>query len=489
MQKVLNILRRHPNTVILSVLGLICFVLLALAIIGRDQPAALERVLQRGQLIVLTRNSAATYYRTADGEAGLEYDLAAGFADYLGVDLEIRLRTGINVMLQALDKGKGDLIAAGMSITPQRQQKYRFGPVYQTSNPVVIYRAGENRPRSVADLVGRSLAVNAGASYIDLLQHLQLTYDDLEWAAVESAGVEQLLQMVTLGEYDYAVIDSTDLHFNRAFYPEINLGFELDAEESMAWVFAQSTDDTLLQQASAYFDRISSNGQLDAIRQRYMDQRIDLQQVATITFQQQVRDRLPELRLLFEAAADQYGFDWRLLAAVGYQESHWDAQAVSPTGVRGIMMLTHNTARSLDVEDRTDPAQSILGGARYLRQQIDALPQRITEPDRTLLGLAAYNIGLGHLEDARVLTQRMGKNPDRWHDVSEILPLLNQPEYYETLKYGYARGNTAVRYVNNVQAYFELLSAMDDRNHPLIAEQGYEFSSDTGFDAADVESN
>ena len=197
----------------------------------------------------------------------------------------------------------------------------------------------------------------------------------------------------------------------------------------MAWVFPQTTDDTLLQEARAYFDQISSNGQLAAIKQRYMDQRIDLQQVATITFQEQVRDRLPELRLLFEAAADQYGFDWRLLAAVGYQESHWDAEAVSPTGVRGIMMLTRNTARSLDVEDRTDPAQSILGGARYLREQIDALPQRITEPDRTLLGLAAYNIGLGHLEDARILTQRQGKNPDRWDDVSETLPLLNQAQY------------------------------------------------------------
>jgi len=489
MQNVLNILRRHPNTFILSVLGLICFVLLTMAIIGRDQPEGLERVLQRDKLIVLTRNSAATYYRTADGEAGLEYDLAAGFADYLGVDLEIRLRTGINVMLQALDKGKGDLIAAGMSITPERQQNYRFGPIYQTSTPVVIYRAGETRPRLVADLVGRSLAVNAGASYIDLLQQLQLTYDNLEWEAVESAGVEQLLQMVTVGEYDYAVIDSTDLHFNRAFYPEINLGFKLDEEESMAWVFPQSADDALLQQARAYFDQISSNGQLDAIRQRYMDQRIDLKQVATITFQEQVRDRLPELRLLFEAAANQYGFDWRLLAAVGYQESHWDAEAVSPTGVRGIMMLTRNTARSLDVDDRTDPAQSILGGARYLREQIDALPQRITEPDRTLLGLAAYNIGLGHLEDARILTQRQGKNPDSWDDVSETLPLLNQPKYYETLKYGYARGNTAVRYVNNVQAYYELLSAMDDRNHPLITQQGYEFSTDTAIDASDVESN
>lgn len=473
MQKIWAFLRNHPNTAMLSSLGLLCLALLAAAILWREQASALERVQQRGKLVVLTRNSASTYYRSADGEAGLEYDLAAGFAEYLGVDLEIRLRTGINVMLQALSEREGDLIAAGMSITPERQQRYRFGPVYQTSSPVVIYRAGDDKPQDVGDLSGRSLAVNAGASYIDLLQQLQTEQTQLGWKEVEAAGVEQLLQMVTVGEYQHAVIDSTDLHFNRAFYPEINLAFALDEEEPLAWVFPRSGDDSLVQKAREYFYLISSNGRLDEIMQRYMEQQIDLQQVAAITFQEQVRDRLPEYRLLFEAAADQFGFDWRLLAAVGYQESHWDAQAVSPTGVRGIMMLTRNTASYLNVSDREDPAQSILGGARYLRELINSLPDRIAEPDRTLFGLAAYNIGLGHLEDARILAQRIGLNPDLWQDVSKALPLLNQPQHYATVKYGYARGRTAVRYVNNIRAYHELLSAMDDRNHPLVAHQSY----------------
>jgi len=473
MQKIWTFLRTHPNTTMLSSLGLLCLLLLAMAILWRDQSSTLERVQNRGKLIVLTRNSASTYYRTADGAAGLEYDLAAGFAEYLGVDLEIRLRTGINVMLNALSRREGDLIAAGMSITPERQQAYRFGPVYQTSSPVVIYRAGEDKPQNVQELAGQSLAVNAGASYIDLLQQLQAGQVELGWNEVEAAGVEQLLQMVTVGEYQHAVIDSTDLHFNRAFYPEINQAFALDEEEPLAWVFPRTGDDSLVQKAREYFYLISSDGRLDEILQRYLDQEIELQQVATITVQEQMRDRLPEYRLLFEAAADQFSFDWRLLAAVGYQESHWDAQAVSPTGVRGIMMLTRNTAEHLNVNDRQDPAQSILGGARYLRQLINSLPDRIDEPDRTLLGLAAYNIGLGHLEDARILTERIGLNPDLWQDVSKALPLLNQPQHYETLKHGYARGRTALRYVNNIRSYYELLSAMDARNHPLVAHQTY----------------
>ncbi len=460
---------RHLYVWALGALALVC--VLAVVTLWHDQPPALERVLNRGKLIVLTRNSASTYYRSADGEEGLEYDLAAGFADYLGVDLEMRVRTGINVMLHALDQSQGDLIAAGMSITPERQRSYRFGPVYQTSSPVVIYRAGRARPHDIDDLVGQRVVVNAGASHIDTLLKLQQQQPSLAWEEVKAAGVEQLLQMVTVGEYDYAIIDSIDLHFNRAYYPEINPAFELDAQESIAWIFPLSADDSLVQKAREYFYLIASNHTLDQLLHRHMAQQIDLQPVAAITFQEQIRDRLPEYRDLFELAAEESGFDWRLLAAVGYQESHWNAQAVSPTGVRGIMMLTRNTANYLNITDRKDPAESILGGARYLRELINSLPERIPEPDRTLMGLAAYNIGLGHLEDARILAQRLGMDPDRWQDVSKTLRMLNQPLYHETLKYGYARGQTAVRYVDNIRAYYELLSAMDDRNHPLVAQR------------------
>jgi membrane-bound lytic murein transglycosylase F len=456
-------------TALLALLAAVALLFGGIAL-WREEPSALARVLERGELVVLTRNSASTYYRSADGEAGLEYDLARGFADSLGVDLRVELRTGINVLKRALDRGAGDLVAAGMSITPERQRDYRFGPVYQVSEPVVIYRAGRPRPQRPRDLVGRRLVVNAGASHVQALQRERARLPALAWEEIEAAGVEHLLQMVTVGEADLAVVDSTDLHFNRAFYPEINVGFALDQKEPMAWMFRRGRDDSLVQKAREYFHRIELEGTLAGLIDRYREQEIELRPVATITFQEQVRDRLPEYRLLFEAAADQFGFDWRLLAALGYQESHWDADAVSPTGVRGIMMLTRSTADYLNVQNRRDPAQSILGGARYLRELIDSLPARIPEPDRTWLGLAAYNIGLGHLEDARVLTQRLGGDPDRWQDVRDSLPLLNQARYHETLRYGYARGHTAARYVENVRAYHELLSAMDERNHPLVAQ-------------------
>ena len=186
----------------------------------------------------------------------------------------------------------------------------------------------------------------------------------------------------------------------------------------------------------------------------------------------QIRERLPALRDYCESAAEEYALDWRLLAAVGYQESHWNPDAVSRTGVRGIMMLTQRTARQLGVTDRVDPEQSIFGGARYLRDMEARIPERIEQPDRLWLALAAYNIGFGHLEDARILTEIRGGDPDRWVDVRESLPLLTQERWHSQTRYGYARGYEPVDYVENVRTFFEILLWLEGREHPLMVQAG-----------------
>ena len=160
--------------------------------------------------------------------------------------------------------------------------------------------------------------------------------------------------------------------------------------------------------------------------------------------------------------------DWQLLAAVDYQESHWNPVAESPTGVRGMMMLTLPTARELGVDNRLDVTQSLRGGARYLKDIRRRLPDDIYEPDRTWLALAAYNIGMGHLEDARVITDRQGGDPHLWQDVMERLPLLQKRQFFETTRYGYARGVEAATYVQNIRHYYSILQWQDiASNKPL----------------------
>jgi membrane-bound lytic murein transglycosylase MltF len=174
-------------------------------------------------------------------------------------------------------------------------------------------------------------------------------------------------------------------------------------------------------------------------------------------FARHLKTRFPRYRTYFKAAAEVHGIPWKLLAAQAYQESHWDWKATSPTGVRGIMMLTKRTAAELGVNNRLDPVQSIHGGARYLAQIEKRLPREIHWSDRTFFALAAYNVGMGHLYDARTLAGRCGLDPNRWRDLESVLPLLSVKQYYKTLSYGYARGQEPVRYVERIRLYHALL--------------------------------
>jgi membrane-bound lytic murein transglycosylase F len=170
---------------------------------------------------------------------------------------------------------------------------------------------------------------------------------------------------------------------------------------------------------------------------------------------------LPRYRDFFLEAERSTGIDWRLIAAIAYQESHWDPLAISPTGVRGMMMLTAHTADMMEVGDRHDARSSILGGAHYYLRVRLKVPERIHEPDRSWLAVAAYNLGFGHLEDARILTQFQGADPDQWDEVRERLPLLSDKAWYSRVQRGFAPGQTAVKYVDNVRRYYEILMWLD----------------------------
>lgn len=444
---------------------------------GHHRLTELERIHARGKLVMLTINGATTYYLGPNGDAGFEYDLAQRFADYVGVPLEVRSLPSVDALLPTLGGRQGDFVAANLSRTPERLHQVRFGPVYETVKPVVVYRRGSRRPRELEDLTDGRLAIIGGTSYDTFLEPLRERYG-LEWETLDNASIEDLLEAVSDEEIDFTIVDSNILDLNRRYFPSVRPAFEIDNEQSLAWAARLDDDDTLVQKMREFFTLPRTGIALARLRERYFSHVEGYEPVGTFTFMQQMRQRLPDVRPLLEQAAEVTGLDWRLLAAVSYQESHWDPTAVSRTGVRGLMMLTIPTARQLGIEDRNDPQQSVLGGARYLQSMIDRLPDRIDQPDRLWLALAAYNIGLGHLEDARILTERQGANPDRWVDVRERLPLLTQKRWFSQTRFGYARGYEAANYVENIRTFYEILVWMDGRDHPLLAQT----------DAADDES-
>ena len=229
------------------------------------------------------------------------------------------------------------------------------------------------------------------------------------------------------------------------------MALDLQVEGPIAWAFRKDDGDSLLRRADEYLIKARREGVLAQVHDRYYGHTERFDYVGTRAFVRHFDSRLPRYRQAFEQAGNAHGVDWRLLAAIGYQESHWRAEAVSPTGVRGIMMLTKATAEYLDVEDRLDPESSIFGGAEFYARQTERIPDSVEEPDRTWMALAAYNVGFNHLLDARQIVEWEGGDPDAWVDVSKALPLLAKERWYSRVKYGYARGWEPVLYVNNIR--------------------------------------
>lgn len=432
-----------------------------------SKPSLLEQIKQRGELRVVTRNSPSTFYLGADGPAGFEYDLASLFAADLGVNLNMFAADSFNRILPTVRDGRADFAAAGLSITESRKANFWFGPPYMEITPQVVYRYGENRPRAPEDLVGRGIQVVDGSSHAETLRQLADSNTDLRFVPQPDVEADELLYRVSTRELDITVADSTDVALNQRYYPEIRVAFDLADPEPLAWAFQRADDDSLYRAAVAFLEKLRLSGGLAQIVERHYGHTDRFDYVGTRIFMRHIDTRMPAYRDTFEEAGTLSGIDWRLLAAIGYQESHWDPNAISPTGVRGIMMLTRNTAQHVGIDNRLDPEKSILGGANYFRMVKDKIPERIGEPDRTWLALAAYNVGFGHLEDARILTETQGGNPDRWIDVRERLPLLSQKKWYKQTKYGYARGHEPVIYVENIRSYYDTLVWMTNREEPV----------------------
>ena len=429
------------------------------ALIGTcsSPPPLLDQVLETGELRVVTRSSPTSFIIGPRGPSGPEYDLVQQFANDLGVTLVIESVDNVSEILPRLMSAKAHMAAAGLSITDSRRAYVNFGHPYESVDMHLIYKLGTGKPRSLDEVIGRSIEVLAGTSHADMMAALHEVYPDLVWQ--ENADVEaaDLLAKVASGELDFTIADSTEFNIQRHFYPDLRVALDLQLDDPLAWAFPKETGDTLLARADEFLIAADRAGILALVHDRYYGHTKKFDYVGTRNFIRHYESRLPRYREMFEEAGREWGVDWRLLAAIGYQESHWRAGAVSPTGVKGIMMLTEATTEYLGLEDRTDPRTSIFGGAQFYARQTERVADSVDEPDRTWMALAAYNVGFNHLRDARRIVEWQGGNPDLWIDVRQALPLLAQRKWYERVPYGYARGWEPVLYVNNIRRYYNIL--------------------------------
>jgi membrane-bound lytic murein transglycosylase F len=421
---------------------------------------------QEPMLVMAMRPGPTTWFTGTEGyAAGLDRDLADLFAAELGLGLKVITVADSTQLIAATTSGEASIGAGGLFQPAGSAFSGETAPLLYTAGyyaiePVLVYNTEGFRPDSWDDLAGEIVGIVAGTGLEVLLESVRSAHPDVRWRAVEPPAAQGLIEQVSEGSLGYAVVGSNEAAAARNVFLNVETAFAVGPKRDLVWILPPAQA-SLRDRANAFFDRLRKNGTLQRLVDRYFGYAQRVERIDASAFQERIRTVLPAYVALFHQAQQQSGIEWRLVAAIAYQESHWDPQATSATNVRGMMMLTEDTARRLRVADRLDPRQSIVAGARYLANLKASLPQRITEPDRTWIALAAFNIGIGHLEDARVLAARQKLNPDSWSDLKKTLPLLAQTDLADHTKYGAARGGQAVVFVETVRAYYDVLLRLE----------------------------
>ena len=414
----------------------------------------LDQIVLANELVVLTTNQPTTYYIDRDDKpAGPEFDMAQSFAQSLGVEARYIEYDSTEAVIEALRRGEGDIAAAGLTITAERQREFDFGPAYMDVSEYLVCHRDIPFIKDVEELREREIVIPAETSYADTLYK---EYPNVDWNPAPNLLTPALLEKVRNREVECTVSDSTIFDINRRYYPEISVKFTLHKGSHLAWMYPKNNP-RLDSAIHKWFTEYQESGAHAQDSEKYYGHIEVFDYVDIQKFKRRIEKRLPKYKDWFIQAAEENGIRPALLAAQSYQESHWNPKAKSPTGVRGIMMLTQPVAKSLGVTSRLDAKQNIFAGAKYHAKMKNMFDENVTEPDRTWMALAAYNVGRGHFRDAQGLARKLGKSPYHWIDMKEVLPLLAEKKYYKDLRYGYARGNEPVLYVTRIRDYDDIL--------------------------------
>ncbi|AXS79530.1 membrane-bound lytic murein transglycosylase MltF [Dechloromonas sp. HYN0024] len=409
----------------------------------------------RQDLVVLTQPGLLTYDTDDnDNPVGLEYDLAQAFAQELGVS--VRFEVAEPGELEAsLARGKYHLAAAWLP--PSRDPDVQATPPIFLTRDILVQHDASLPLAEPGQLVGKEIHVLAGSRQAATLHRLGGAMPGIKVIEFADGDILDLLDNLGSQRIHYVAIDETFADIANQFVPNLRTSLPLSEASPVVWQLGNHPNPELRARLNAFIERVQHDGTLARLEDRYLGHVRRLTQTDVTKFLGEMETTLPKFRKFFHAAQALTGIDWRLIAAVSYHESNWDPNATSYTNVRGIMMLTEDTADRLQVSNRLDPSESILAGARYINLLKEQLPEDVEEPDRTWLALAAYNIGPGHFNGARQLAKQLKADPNSWYDMKRVLPKLAQPKYYQQLKSGRARGGEAVMLVENIRSYYDIL--------------------------------
>jgi membrane-bound lytic murein transglycosylase F len=457
--------RFHGGIALSKLLSLICC--LAPLCLAACTPIAPPEADTR--LVVAVSETPAFFQREGATASGFEHDLVTAFADSLGLKVKFIKADNLYDLNDLALSGRVHLAAS----MPPGNGPLQFSIPIRTVNQWIVGHSDFLGPDQLSDLAGQTIEVVAGSPLADTLRGLD---EKSRPRIVEVPGVDEmeLLARVAGHKSELAAVHEIHLDLGVNFYPELRPLLQLPGKLDFGWAFGGEGAGALRAKADAFIAAARADGTLARIHDRYFGHIKRLNANGIAQFLDDTRIKLPNWRRHFQSAQDLSGIDWRLLAALAYQESHWDPLATSPTNVRGMMMLTEETADILHVKNRLDAQESINAGARYLAQLVEQIPASAKHPDRLWLALSAYNLGMGHFRGARSVALRMKRDPDIWYDMKQVLPQLARPEIYARLKSGAARGGEAVIMVENIRSYYDILSRFEPAYaSPYPAQQAY----------------
>lgn len=418
-------------------------------------PHDLASIVESGELVIATRNGSTTVYEGRDGLTGFEYDLSNAFATSLNVTPRYIYADSLEDVLNLVETGQANLAAASLAITEPRSELVSFSTPYMQVNELIVCRRGGVRPKTLEELAKTNLVVTEGSSYV---AHLRAVMNGAELPnlVLDEAGPEELMRQVWDKRIDCTIADAPMFDVTRRVYPGLVSSLVLTPDQPLAWALPSDADE-LKKAVDDWLAAAKKKGEVKRLSFQHFDFFPKYNFTDMVQFRKDIKKVFPAYRSSIRAVSIENNLPWELVAAIGYQESHWRPDAKSPTGVRGFMMLTRATAKELGVEDRLDANQSIEGGARYYSKQLARIPEDVKGKDRYWFALAAYNMGMGHVYDARALAEKLGLDKNSWQDVRSVLPKLTQKKYFKTLRHGYARGHEAKRYVAQVRSFWRIL--------------------------------
>jgi membrane-bound lytic murein transglycosylase F len=423
----------------------------------------LAEIKQRRVLRMITRNTAATYFLWRGELMGFEYDLMREFARQEGLRLEVVVPPSAEELLPWLREGRGDVVAAAMNPTEERMKGgVVFTRPYNYVEQVIVSRADEIGLDSAADLAGRTVYARRSAAYWDTMVELRDSGIGFELvAAPEEIETEEIIDRVATGEYDLTVADSHLVEIELNWRDDVKIALPVSGLLPLAWAVRDSNPE-LGQALDAFIRREYRGLHYNITYEKYF------KDVRKIRERQQARVELPDDLSPYDAMvkhyAEEYGFDWRMIVSMMYQESRFNPRARSFAGASGLMQVLPRTASELGFYDLLDPEESIHAGIKYLAWVRDRFEPELSVKDRMWFTLAAYNAGAGHVRDARRLARQLGLNPNRWFgNVERAMLLLSRPQYAQVAQHGYCRCGEPVRYVREVRsrynAYVETLGS------------------------------